>query len=303
MAVAVVARDPATVPATLSAVRRQAYGATRITIVGGDRAGRQVADENDADWVSNVGGLLASLDPEITHVWIVHGGAEPRPDALGALLEEAEREDVAAGIAGSKLLALDDPEQLVSVGFTTDVFDAPFTGIDEGEIDHGQYDVVRDVAAVGGASMLVRRDLLRGLHGPDPLLAPTAASIDLCQRARLRGARVVVVPSSEVLVPDRRASDWREDAGEIRAMLKVYSPLTLLWALPVRFLLGLLDAIVAPFLGRWTLFGWVKAWAWNLLRSPLDDPGPDGGPEQPGGRGRGAVPLPAARLDRSPHAR
>ncbi len=155
MAVAVVARDPATVPATLSAVRGQAYGPSRITIVGGDKAGRQTADENETEWVSNLGGLLGALDPEITHVWIVHGGAEPRPDALGALLSEAERDDVAAGIAGSKLLALEDPDRLVSVGFATDVFDAPFTGIDDGEIDHGQYDVVRDVAAVGGASMLV----------------------------------------------------------------------------------------------------------------------------------------------------
>ena len=268
MAVAVVARDPATVPATLSAVRGQAYGPSRITIVGGDKAGRQTADENETEWVSNLGGLLGALDPEITHVWIVHGGAEPRPDALGALLSEAERDDVAAGIAGSKLLALEDPDRLVSVGFATDVFDAPFTGIDDGEIDHGQYDVVRDVAAVGGASMLVRRDLLRGLHGPDPLLAPTAASIDLCQRARLRGARVVVVPSSEVLVPDGEPPGWREDAGEIRAMLKVYSPLTLLWAVPLRFLVGLLETIAAPFLGRWTLFGWAKAWAWNVVRLP-----------------------------------
>ena len=260
--------DPATVASTLSAIRRQAYGATRIGLIGGDREGRKAADEAGIEWMSTVGALLSALDPSISHVWIVQSGSEPRPDALGSLLEEAEREDVAAGIAGSKLLSRDDPDRLISVGFATDVFNAPYTGIDEGEVDHGQYDVVRDVAAVGGASMLVRRDLLRGLKGPDPLLPPTAASIDLCQRARLRGARVVVVPSSEVLVPEVDTSDWREDAGEIRAMLKVYSPLTLFWVLPVRFLVGLLEAVAAPFLGRWTLFGWVKSWVWNLMRLP-----------------------------------
>lgn len=268
VAVAVVVGDPTAVPATLSAVSRQAYGAARIVMVGGDREGRKAADGSGTEWMSSVGALLSSLDPAITHVWIVHGGAQPRPDALEALLSEAEREDVAAGIAGSKLLDLDDPDRLVSVGVATDVFGAPYTGIDDGEVDHGQYDVVRDVAAVGGASMLVRRDLLRGLRGPDPLLPPTAASIDLCQRARLRGARVVVVPSSEVLVPGVDGSDWREDAGEIRAMVKVYSPLTLGWVLPIRFLVGLLEAVAAPFLGRWTLWGWLKAWGWNLTRLP-----------------------------------
>ncbi len=78
----------------------------------------------------------------------------------------------------------------------------------------------------------------------------------------------MVVPSSEVLVPDGEPPGWREDAGEIRAMLKVYSPLTLLWAVPLRFLVGLLETIAAPFLGRWTLFGWAKAWAWNVVRLP-----------------------------------
>ena len=263
VAVAVVVRDPTTVSATLAAVRRQVYEPVRIVVVGGDRAGRRAADDAGVEWVSNVPGLLGGLDGATTHVWLLHSGVEPRPDALRALLVESERVD--AAIAGSKLLDLVEPERLVSVGIATDVFDSPYTGLDEGEVDHGQYDVVRDVAAVAGPSMLVRRDLARGLGGPDPLLAPGAAAIDLCQRARLRGGRVVVVPSSEVLVPPAGDGDWREDAGEVRAMLKVYSPLTLFWVLPIRFLLGLLEGIVAPFLGRWTLFGWAKAWTWNLV--------------------------------------
>ena len=154
----------------------------------------------------------------------------------------------ARAVAGSKLLRSDDPERLLAIGIATDVFVEPYLGIDEDEIDHGQYDVVRDVAAVSGASLLIRRDLVRGLGGPDPAMAPGAAAIDICQRARLRGARVVVVPSSEVAFPaDRLAPEtWREEAGRIRAMIKVYSLLTLVWALPVRFLIGLIDAFVAP---------------------------------------------------------
>lgn len=261
-----IAADARDLASTLAAVRQQVYEPAQVVVVGGDSEGRRAADDAGAGWVSTLAGLVSGLGAYSTHVWLVQSGALPRPDALGSLVIEAER--VEAGIAGSKLLSREDPSRLVSVGVATDVYDSPYTGLDEGEIDAGQYDVLRDVAAVGGSSLLVRRDLLRGLKGPDPLMAPGAAAIDLCQRARLRGGRVVVVPTSEVLVPERETIGWREDAGQIRSMLKVYSLLTLAWALPVRFLLGLVEALIAPFLGRWTLFRWVRSWLWNVIHLP-----------------------------------
>ncbi len=218
--------------------------------------------------MSTIPNLLGSIDASITHLWFLHAGALPRPDALEALVAGAEQTD--AAIAGSKLVRADDPDRLIAVGIATDVFDYPYLGLDEDEIDAGQYDVVRDVAAVATVSMLIRRDLARGVGGPDPKMPPEAAAIDLCQRARLRGARVVVVPSSEVLFDaDRfRAESWRERAGRIRAMLKVYSLLTLIWAVPLRILIGLAEAVVSPFIGRWSLFDWVRAWLWNFRHLP-----------------------------------
>ena len=173
VAVAVVARDPATVPATLSAVRRQAYGPSRITIVGGDKAGRQTADENETEWVSNLGGLLGAPrsgdHPRLDRPRPV---PSPAPTPWVPCCRRRSATTSPPGSPGPSCSPSTDPDRLVSVGFATDVFDAPFTGIDDGEIDHGQYDVVRDVAAVGGASMLVRRDLLRGLQGPRPAARP-----------------------------------------------------------------------------------------------------------------------------------
>ena len=193
----------------------------------------------------------------------------PAPEALQSLVSESYRVD--ASIAGSKILSQDNPDLLISVGMATDVFDVPYTGLEPGEMDQEQYQVVRDVAAVSGTSMLVRRDLMRGLGAIDDHLATEAAAIDFCQRARLRGARVVLVPSSEVLHPapsERKTPPWREEAGRVRAMIKVYSWVTLLWALPGAFLTGLLEAIAAPVLGRWTLFNWVRTWGWNILFLP-----------------------------------
>jgi hypothetical protein len=265
---AILADDGAAVPETVERLRRQVYDPARIVVVGAGGEGRRVADREQVDWIVSVPSLLKGLEPSVTHLWLVRAGALPRPDALQALVVESERAD--AAVAGSKLVRPEDPERLVSVGIATDVFGVPYSGLDSDEIDHGQYDVVRDVAAMAGASMLIRRDLARGVGGPDPALAPQAAAVDLCQRARLRGARVVVVPSSEVLYPEKalRAEPWREEAGRIRAMLKAYSLLTLIWAVPAAFLIGVIEGLVAPFLGRWTLFSWLRAWLWNLWRLP-----------------------------------
>jgi hypothetical protein len=265
---AVLAVDSTDVADTIAGVRSQVYETSRIVVVGAGSAGRQAADAVGVEWMSTVPNLLGSINNSVTHLWFLYAGARPRPDALGALVTDAERTD--AAVAGSKLVHVDDPERLIAVGIATDVFDVPYLGLEEDERDAGQYDVVRDVAAVAAVSMLIRRDLARGVGGPDPKMPPEAAAIDLCQRARLRGARVVVVPASEVLFQaDRfRAESWRERAGRIRAMLKVYSVLTLLWAIPLRFLIGVLDSLVSPFLGRWVLFDFVRAWLWNLWHLP-----------------------------------
>ncbi len=265
---AVLALGSTDVGDTIARVRTQVYETSRIVVVGSGSTGRHAADGADVEWMSSIPNLLGSINPSVTHIWLLYAGALPRPDALEALVLESERAD--AAVAGSKLVRADDPERLIAVGIATDVFDVPYLGLEDDEIDAGQYDVVRDVAAVAGVSMLIRRDLARGVSGPDPRMPPEAAAIDLCQRARLRGARVVVVPSSEVLFPaDRfRAESWREWAGRIRAMLKAYSWLTLIWAIPLRLLIGLLEVVVSPFLGRWTLFDYVRAWVWNIWHLP-----------------------------------
>ncbi len=244
------------------------YESDEIVIIGGDTDARRLAGAEDVEWFPAIAAMFSRDGSTASHLWFVRSGARPRTDALAALADTATSLD--AAVAGSKILDLDDPGHLLSVGFATDVFDSPYTGLDDDELDQGQYDVVRDVAAVGGESLFVRRDLARGLGGPDRLLPSLAAATDFCQRARLRGARVIVVPSSEVLVVDggTEREPWRERAGRFRAMGKVYGPLTLLWTVPVAFLSGFADSTLSLFLGRWTFFDWLRAWAWNLVRLP-----------------------------------
>ena len=264
---AILVSDHAALPETMDAVRSQVYEPSDTFVVGGEGDGRRMAEQARMAWFGSIASLLSAAD-HASHVWFVRSGAIPDHRALDALVRESERAD--AVVAGSKLLVKDRPEELQSVGVATDVFDATYLGLERGEVDQGQYDVVRDVAAVSGVSLLIRRDLAQGIGAFDELMAAGASDIDLSQRARLRGARVVVVPSSSVRAPPEEQAwiGWREEAGRIRAMLKAYSALTLLWALPTLFLVGAVEAVVSPFLGRWTLFTWIQSWLWNVFRLP-----------------------------------
>ncbi|MCH8971554.1 MAG: glycosyltransferase family 2 protein, partial [Acidobacteria bacterium] len=254
--------DGADLTMALATVGRQVYDPTPDVVVVG------LESEELPEGVARVGSLeeaIAATEADTDYLWILHSDARPRPDALGALVSEVELASAALG--GSKLLVAGAGEELESVGGSTDVFGEPHSGLDEGEIDLQQYDVVREVAFVRSASMLVRRDLAQGLKGLDELLPPIAAGLDFSQRARLAGGRVISVPSSEVYHQGRcneGGRGWREQAGRLRAMVTAYSPLTLLWLIPYDFIVSVLDSLLSLLLLRWRpAVHYVLSWGWN----------------------------------------
>ncbi len=263
--VVVTAVEGADISAALASIRRQAYdGRVEVAVVGDHDL---AADE--ATLVESLESAVSGTDADFDYLWILHADARPRPDALVSLVREVERAD--AGLGASKLLKAGTTDVLESIGSATDVFGEPYTGLDESEIDLQQYDVVREVSYVTSVSMLVRRDLARGLGGLDKLMPPDAAGLDFSQRARIAGAQVIIVPSSEVYHQGRcRAQEgWRERAGRLRAMLIAYRPLTLVWVVPLSLMVGLLDSILNLLLLRWQhLASYIATWAWNLLHLP-----------------------------------
>jgi GT2 family glycosyltransferase len=265
VATIVIANGDGGLAETVAAVREQVYETPQVVAVGSTSEIRAAAgDELTA--MESLASAVDSLPKFTEYVWVLREGAIARPDTLSTLISDADR--TGAGIVGSKIVSDDDA--LVAVGLVTDAFGVPYSGLDSAERDQGQYDVVRDVAAIAGVSMLVRRDLFHGLGGVDAQLAPLAASVDLSQRARIKGARVVISPGSEVLYRGEAEGPkrWREEASRIRSYTKVYSPLTLVWVLPIDFLVGLIEAVLSLFLGKWFVLDFVKSWAWNVGRIP-----------------------------------
>ena len=200
-----------------------------------------------------------------------HDDVAPEPDALRLMVEESLRSN--AGIVAPKLVDWDRDDRLLSVGLSVDKTGATTPLVDRGELDQEQHDSVRDVFAAASACLLVRADLFAELGGFDPAMADYGADVDLCWRAQVAGARVVVAPEARVrhreaareqpgADPDRGRMEPR---NHLRAMFKNYSWVHLLRVLPQAALATIVEAIVALVTRRGREAGeLVGAWAWNL---------------------------------------
>ncbi|HVF32892.1 MAG TPA: glycosyltransferase family 2 protein [Acidimicrobiales bacterium] len=217
-----------------------------------------------------------------SHYVLLHDDAAPDPDAVRLLVEEAFRSN--AGVVAPKLVAWDDPRLLLGVGASADKAGVvrPYG---RNELDQEQHDAVRDVFVAPGGCTLVRADLFEALGGFDAGLALFGEDLDLCWRAQVAGARVVVAPSArvrhrEATVAGERAlvlGDADGDLAErvarlqfrhrLRVVLKSYGPLHLLRVLPQLVVLMVAEGLAALLGGQRRLAGAVvDAWRWNLSR-------------------------------------
>jgi Glycosyltransferase like family 2 len=193
------------------------------------------------------------------------------PSAVRVMLEEAYRSN--AGIVGPKLIDFDNPDVLLEVGRSIDRFGFAHTGIEPGELDHAQHDGVREVFYVSDTAMLVRTDLFDELGGFDPAASPGSEDLDLCWRARLAGARVLVAPDARVrgrdvdrTLGDGAPPDPHAAArSRIRTVLTLSPLRTLLWVVPVALAASFIEALALVFRRDDTRSA-LGAWRWNFQR-------------------------------------
>ena len=143
-----------------------------------------------------------------TYLLFCHDDVALDPDAVHVLVEEAFRSN--AGVVTPKFVSWTEPDILLSMGMSADKGGALVSYVEERELDRGQHDAVKDVLVAPGGCTLVRTDLLEALHGFDAGMFAFGEDLDLCWRAWLAGARIVVVPDAKVrhlqcLLEGRRA--------------------------------------------------------------------------------------------------
>lgn len=203
---------------------------------------------------------------------LAHDDAIPAPGAVRAMVEEAFRSN--AAVVGPKLLQADDSSRLLSAGEGVDRFGFPVPLVERHELDQEQHDGVRDVFNVPDAFTLVRTDLLTALGGFDEAASFFGDDLDLCWRAHVAGARVLVAPAATVrhveALAERRARDDRrrmQFRHRLRVMLTSYRLPTLVLAVPQLLVVHLVEAVFALLTGRpGQARDVVIAWTWNLRR-------------------------------------
>src|SRR5581483_8526316 len=110
------------------------------------------------------GALREALELPVTraadYLLILHDDTALAPDAVSKMVEAAEGiggvERV--GVVGPKVVDWDRPRILREVGRSTDRFGHPYTPLQDGEMDQGQYDRVLEVLYVSSCAMLVSRE-------------------------------------------------------------------------------------------------------------------------------------------------
>ncbi|MEX2275378.1 MAG: glycosyltransferase family 2 protein [Actinomycetota bacterium] len=217
---------------------------------------------------------------EADFLLVIHDDTALEPDTVARLVETTNTVE-RAGIVGPKVVDWDDPRVLREVGRSTDRFGHPTQPLQDGEIDHGQYDRVLEVLFVSSCAMLVSREVWQTVGGLDERLTSHHEDLDLCWRARMAGFRVVMTPSARVRHVAATSSGRREDVDRHRseryygeraslaAMLKNYSLPSLLLLLPLFALIGigrlLLLTLTRRFEDAWEL---LAAWGWNVAHLP-----------------------------------
>lgn len=128
--------------------------------------------------------------------WLLAQDTTPEPTALARLAGGLEL-STSLGIIAPKLVRIDDPRSIVSLGVSmTRGYRA--VELAAGDLDQGQHDDTTDVLGADIRGMLVRSPMLHALGGIDPALAGVDEGLDLAVASRLRGARVALAPHVRV---------------------------------------------------------------------------------------------------------
>ena len=164
------------------AILAQVPGIRMMTPLIGGRSTVKFRDrQHDPDFVFGVNESW----PEVSNYTVDRGRFFSRLDLV-------ERRKVA--VVGPKIVDWDEPRVLREVGRSTDRFGHPFTPLQDGERDQGQYDRVLEVLFVSSAVMLISREAWQRTGPFDERFAGHHDDLDFCWRARVAGFRVLMTP-------------------------------------------------------------------------------------------------------------
>jgi GT2 family glycosyltransferase len=237
-------------------------------------------DENIGFAAALARGLASDLASDADYILFLHDDTLLAPNAVAGMVEAAERiEDV--GVVGPKVVDWDRPEVLREIGQSADGFGFPYSPLEEGELDHGQYDRVREVMFVSSCAMLVSRRTCDRIGAPDDRLTGRSDDLDFCWRAQVAGYRVLMAPRAVARHRDasvrgdrpgpsvRPRARYERDRAALASLLKNYGMLSLAWVLPLYLALGSVRVVILALSRRFEdAYEVLAAWGWNIAHLP-----------------------------------
>jgi GT2 family glycosyltransferase len=204
----------------------------------------------------------------------LHDDVALDPSTISELVAETYRSN--AGIVGPKLVDWERPGVLQHVGLSADRIGVTLETAEVGELDQEQHDAVRDVFCVPTACLLVRIDLFRALGGFAQDIDFYGDDNDLCWRAHLSGARVLVVPDARVRhrqhLPERRPDLdvlALSERHRLRTSLSAPTGFHLVGLSVLHVLYTITGTVVGLLSGRAReVRAMLGAWVWQLIRLP-----------------------------------
>jgi GT2 family glycosyltransferase len=201
------------------------------------------------------------------------------PDAVARLVEAAHLRGVeGVGIVGAKVVDQERPRVLLDVGRSADRFGHPFSALQPGEIDQGQFDRVLEVMCVSSSAMLITREAWQRIGLFDERLGDDHGDLDLCWRARIAGFRVLMTPLARARRPIGgarpasgigRSARHVEDRAALAVVLKNYGLLSLVWILPLGLALAIVRLLLLTLSRRFEeAVDVVAAIGWNVVHAP-----------------------------------
>jgi GT2 family glycosyltransferase len=209
---------------------------------------------------------------------LLHDDCQLGPDAIDAMLRALRVDRV--GIVGAKLVEWEDIALLQDIGQTTDRYGRSAPRVERGEIDQGQHDGLHDVLFASSAALLIAREVVEKVGLFDLRYVMLRDDLDLCWRARIAGFRTVVTTDAtarhalagmreERGAPLERRVRYFADRNVIATLIKNYSGLHLLVALPMTVMVTLTNAVIFLATGRRaSAMQVLEALQWNIVHLP-----------------------------------
>jgi GT2 family glycosyltransferase len=217
---------------------------------------------------------------EADFVLLLHDDAALDPDVVTRLVEATMLPGIdRVGVVGAKVVDWNSPRHLRDVGRSADRFGHPYSPLQAGEIDQGQFDRVLEVLAVDPCGVLVARGVWNDIGLFDERLPDDDVDLDFGWRARLAGWRVLMTPLARVRhlaaaehddrLGRQHSRRYEEDQAALAAVLKNYGVVSLVWILPLGLALSIVRLLFLLLSRRFEeAYDLVAAVGWNIAHLP-----------------------------------